>query len=226
MSKDLGRGSEHCKVPETGVLFFTKVDGTKHSFDHQLVTGREILQAAGKTPVEDYLLNMMTAGGSRRVIELDEKVDLGSEGIEKFVAIPKKRTDGRGQISPPLTDEDGLFLDSTGKEWSASPWNGNLLLVVKKWPLPPGFTTTEADVGIVIPITYRAAQIDMFYFLPGLARSDGKSIPAVSAQNLNGVNFQQWSRHRTPTSAWRPALDDVGTHLAFMDACLRDELRR
>lgn len=150
-----------------------------------------------------------------------DTVDLGVEGIEKFHSIPKKRTDGRKEIvRPPLTAEDIETLGSSEFDWDVTDWQGNLLVTVKAWKLPKGYNVDVVDVRFIVPMTYPSAQLDMFYFSPSLHRKDGVAINAITNQDFNGEVWQRWSRHRTPESAWRPGVDDIG----YMAACLREEI--
>lgn len=63
-------------------------------FDRRFVTGREILVAGGKTPIEKYELEKRLHGGHYVSIAVDEKVDLGECGIEVFETFPLDETEG------------------------------------------------------------------------------------------------------------------------------------
>jgi hypothetical protein len=71
-----------------------KIDHIHHVFDHRFVTGREILVAGGKTPIEKYELEKRLHGGQYVAIEPDEEVDLGEPGIEVFETFPLDETEG------------------------------------------------------------------------------------------------------------------------------------
>lgn len=58
------------------------------------MTGREILTLVGKTPPERFLLFQMISGGRKEKIELNEKVDFTTPGIEKFRTYPLDQTEG------------------------------------------------------------------------------------------------------------------------------------
>lgn len=222
------KGSSHeNEAPKSGVLFFVDVDGASISFDHRFVTGRDVLNAAHKVPPDSFDLYEKSKGGGRKLVGLDEKIDLLEGGIEKFRTIPKTRTDGRDNSTlAPLIDEDVEFLESTGYVWSVENWQGNRVVVIRDYRLPDGYGRTTIDIAVVLPLTYPSAQLDMFYFFPGLSRLDGKPINATADQDFNGRIWQRWSRHRTNESAWRTGIDNLETHLCLMDACLRDELGR
>jgi hypothetical protein len=65
----------------------------------------------------------------------------------------------------------------------------------------------------------------MVYFLPGLALTNGKAIRALTPLMIDGTEYQQWSRHRTPQNPWRAGLDNICTHLLQVDSWLERELK-
>ncbi len=71
-----------------------KVNGNQIIFAESSPTGREVLTRAELTPPEDYTLRVKVAGEKLRKVELDEKVDLTSPGVEKFKALPRDQTEG------------------------------------------------------------------------------------------------------------------------------------
>jgi hypothetical protein len=101
-----------------------------------------------------------------------------------------------------------------------------LWLIVNEWDLPQGYSTSRASLALLIPPNYPDSQIDMVYFRPALARTDGKPIGALSGQTILGESWQRWSRHRTSANPWRPGEDDVASHLSLVDEWLRREFER
>jgi hypothetical protein len=81
------------KNPPKGKKYKIKVDGVAYVVPEKL-TGRAILQTAGKTPVERYQLNQKVHGGAVKKIKYDEEVDFTTPGIEKFMTIPLDQTEG------------------------------------------------------------------------------------------------------------------------------------
>jgi multiubiquitin len=67
-----------------------KVNNQMLSTDNQFVSGSEILELVGFEPVENFDLFKRIEGREFEPIQLDEKVDLGEPGIERFRAAPKK----------------------------------------------------------------------------------------------------------------------------------------
>lgn len=76
-----------------------KVNQKEYATDMESLTGREILQIAGKEPAESFLLNHVLHGGQSKPVGYDEKIDLTEPGIEKFTAFPKDPTDGGHETS-------------------------------------------------------------------------------------------------------------------------------
>jgi hypothetical protein len=74
--------------------YLVRVDKQKVLFDRAQVTGREILEKAGKKPPEKYILRQVLKGGVLEKIELSQTVDLARHGIEKFKTMPKTAQDG------------------------------------------------------------------------------------------------------------------------------------
>lgn len=184
------------------------------------------MSAAQHDPEKEDLYVKLADGG-KNPIHMDEKVDLGNTGIEKFRILPKKLTDGRGQQAPaPLTEEDSKTLNELGNEWELTGWNGNLLLIIRSWLLPVGYNVNSSDVAFVVPVTYPSAQLDMFYFKTPLHRIDGKQINALTDENFNGEIWQRWSRHRDASSQWKPGIDDLASHIILLEKTLINELVR
>ena len=125
-----------------------------------------------------------------------------------------------------LPERDREFLDARGLDWETI-WDASAQwLLVHDFSVPAGYTCEKVIVALMIAPGYPDAQIDMVYFYPPLARTDGKAINAPSAQQLDSKIFQRWSRHRTPQNPWMPGEDDVSTHLALVAGWLEKELTR
>jgi hypothetical protein len=126
-----------------------------------------------------------------------------------------------------LPTSDGAYLESTGAPWETIEEQAKRWLLIHGRELPPGYTIATAVVALEIPPGYPDAQIDMAYFHPILARSDGRPIAAAdSRQAIDGQQFQRWSRHRTAENPWRPGEDDVANHLVLVDDWIVRELQR
>ena len=82
------------RCPPPARHYKIKVDGKPFVFDKRHVTGEDILVKAGKTPVARYELEKRVHGGAYVAIALNETVDLGEKGIERFETFPLDETEG------------------------------------------------------------------------------------------------------------------------------------
>jgi hypothetical protein len=124
-----------------------------------------------------------------------------------------------------LPEEDHECLAARGLKWEAVIEGGTKWLILPGYAIPEGYNHTVADLALRISPSYPDDQVDMVYFHPALALTNGKAIRQLSAHALDGKQYQQWSRHRTPANPWRPGLDNVGTHLIQVDSWLQRELK-
>lgn len=120
-----------------------------------------------------------------------------------------------------LPEEDEEYLNSLGLEWETVRVANEQWLFIYKFPIPEGFHDTESTLAIRIA-AYPQGPLDMAYFNPDLIRKDGKVINAVTPLSIDGVNFQQWSRHYK----WRDGLDSLITHLAQIPFWLTKEFSK
>ena len=125
-----------------------------------------------------------------------------------------------------VTETDHEFLDTLGAPWETIVEKGVHWVLIHEFKIPTGYNHTQAMLGLRIEDGYPATQIDMAYFFPVLARSDGKKINNLSSQDIDGKKFQRWSRHRTQVNCWREGVDDVSTHVSLVKHWLRREFDR
>jgi hypothetical protein len=81
------------KPPKNGRYLVT-IDKIKYRVTVDSLTGRAILQLAGKNPAESFQLRQKLKGGNIRKIGLNDQVDLTEPGVEKFMTIPLDQTEG------------------------------------------------------------------------------------------------------------------------------------
>jgi hypothetical protein len=213
-------------VPK-GKKYRIRIDKEHRVVDVPEMTGRAILDLVGKTP-EKFLLRQKLRGGVHPV-EPDQVVSFLAPSVERFMTIPNEVTEGEGTQTRrqfALLRVDAEYLDSLGLRWETAIEAGVKATIVYGWPLPAGYNVTMADVHVRFSDGYPDAQIDMAYFAPALSRSDARAINNLSSSEFDGRNWQQWSRHRTPVSAWRPGIDDLSTHMALVDNWLAAELHK
>jgi hypothetical protein len=122
-----------------------------------------------------------------------------------------------------LPEEDMIFLNGMGLPWETVNDQGMQWVIIHDYPVAYGFNHQNVSVAIKIETGYPRAPLDMAYFHPALQRIDGKVINAISGQQIDGKQYQRWSRHRTPQNPWREGIDDLATHLALVSFWFEQE---
>jgi hypothetical protein len=209
-----------------GRRYRIQIDREFYVVDRECLTGRDLLLLAGKNPPERWQLTQKFRFGRTEKVELDEKVDLATCGVERFVTLPLDSTEGR----PPrkdffLPEADTAWLNSLGLAWEALIEGKAQWLILRNWPLPPGYNVAAADVALCINGGYPVTQIDMVYFFPALhLPTHRKPINKLSPHAIEGKTYQRWSRHRTRQNPWRAGLDDLSSHMALVSHWLEREI--
>jgi len=222
---DIEEFSKENKPIPQGCKYKIKIDKAKYVVDQSTITGREILELAGKTPYTKWQLNQRLKGGSVIKVGYDDVVDLTTPGIEKFQTLPLDQTDGeelRKQFS--LPEEDMEFLENINIRYETIVERNTRWLLLLNFSVPIGYNNKSVKAAFKIDNGYPVSQLDMVYFSPPLARNDNRQIKALSNQVIDGVIFQRWSRHRTPQNPWRPGVDDLSTHISLAKYWLDREL--
>lgn len=206
-----------------------KVQGVLLTFDQPVVSIREALVKAGFDPGKPWHIFLMVQG-QKEEVSVDSQVDLRRPGIEKIRLMPCNVDNGDGQAPATrrafhLLDVDQEYLDQLGLPWETVINDQRRWLLIHNFPLPNGYKPSQTTLALDVPVCYPASQIDMFYFAPWVSREDGGDIASIQVRaNIDGVEYQGWSRHRNPSNPWDPATDNVVTHLALVDGCLAKEI--
>jgi len=82
------------KQPADIEHYSIRIDKEKHVVDVPEMTGRQLLELAGKHPSEQYAIFQRIKGGQTIKIELDQTVDFRTPGIERFMTLPLDQTEG------------------------------------------------------------------------------------------------------------------------------------
>ena len=216
------------KPVPAGKRYRIKIDKQKYTVSVPSMTGRELLELAGKTPPEKFILRQKIGKDVTR-IELDDSASFLAKGVERFMVVPKEVTEGDGPTPRrdfDLLDDDFEFLNSLGLGWESVVESGARRIVIHEWPIPEGYNMPTVKVNVRLESGYPDAQIDMAYFLPHLKRTDARPIGALSDDTFDGQTWQRWSRHRTGLSTWRVGVDNLQTHLILVENWLREELQK
>lgn len=204
-----------------------KIDGNMYDVSQKMMTGRELLALAGKTPIERYEISKKEKGNIIKKVAYEEVVDLSDPGLEKFVTLPLDQTDGEGLEKAFLfSEEDEAFLNALGRPWEAVQEGNSNWLLMHNLPVPKGYNSESVIAAIQIPPGYPDSQLDMVYFYPALSRKDGKPIRATDVNiNIRGISYQRWSRHLTSNNPWRPGIDNISTFYFYIENWLKREFQ-
>jgi hypothetical protein len=117
---DLEEYTKSNQKPAKGKKYRVKIGDDSFVFDHHLVTGKDLLVKAGKTPVECYSLYQKFKGCDFEKISPSETVDLSKPGIEHFVVKGAEVFHYTVDGEPETTDEKSLtplqILEAAGVE--------------------------------------------------------------------------------------------------------------
>ena len=88
---------EHCKsgaeIPK-GARYQIRIDREKYIVDSSEITGKRLLEIAGKEPTNRYAIYQQLKGGQALKIEETMTVDLCAPGVERFMTLPLDSTEG------------------------------------------------------------------------------------------------------------------------------------
>jgi hypothetical protein len=201
------------------------------------ITGAQIKTLAGSPA--DYVVNQIVPGpGGDPEIGSDQSVDLAPQsephGEKKFTTRKPTTTPGKSSFLP---RDDREFLATKGhlfSEHEEPQANGT----VRRFVVFDGFPcdgenyarTKDGELErqatckllVEVPIGYSTTQLDSFYTLPRLLRSDGTEPDrANGSASLLGEEWQFWSRHLSKDE-WRIGVDGFDTYLNYV----RSEVKR
>jgi len=190
---------------------------------------REALIQAGIDPDKGWTAALKVSGAPREPVKLTDTIDLTRKGIEKLWLRPNHINNGDAQQESrrefSLREEDERYLHARGISWDAIIEQNQRWFLIRKYCLPDGYKQALVDIAVLIPPTYPAAELDMFFCAPHLELCSGREIPQTSStQMINGISYQRWSRHRSGDTAWNPNIDSLISHIAIIDASIDREV--
>ena len=125
-----------------------------------------------------------------------------------------------------LLAQDEKFLDEYGHPWE-SIVDGSQWVLIHEFQTHDGYDHPRVTAAIRMETGYPNTELNMVYFLPALARKDGKPIGATKAkQVIDGRTHQRWSRHRTAQNPWTVGVDGLDTHVFLIEDWLAREFER
>jgi hypothetical protein len=91
-NKGSGKNEGHQDAKK--VSYKVTIDKGHHETTNPTPTGRDLLNLAGRVPVEQFGLYLKEKGQQPKRVGLDEVVDLRVPGTERFVTLPLDQTEG------------------------------------------------------------------------------------------------------------------------------------
>jgi len=85
-------GAKNEKPPKAK-KYRIRIDKVKHDVLKSHISGRELVNLAGKDPTR-CAIRQKLHGGQVKTIEADEEVDLTAPGVERFMTLCHDQTDG------------------------------------------------------------------------------------------------------------------------------------
>lgn len=82
--------------PPSARRYKIRIDRQYHVVNVPRMTGRQLLELAGKTPVTAYMISQKFSHGEAKKIGLDEVADFTTPGVERFMTLPLDQTEGEG----------------------------------------------------------------------------------------------------------------------------------
>ena len=86
-------GKQNVRPPKAK-RYVIRIDKVKHTVHVPHMTGRQLLELAGKMPPEKYSISQKLHGGQVKTIGLDEVADFTCPGVERFMTLPLDQTEG------------------------------------------------------------------------------------------------------------------------------------
>ena len=91
---DLEEYAKAGRKPPHADRYRIRIDKEKYEVESSSLTGRQLLELAGKIPPENYMIHQKLKGGETKKIELDMLADFTEPGVERFMTIPLDQTEG------------------------------------------------------------------------------------------------------------------------------------
>lgn len=128
----------------------------------------------------------------------------------------------RHDVALPPTDV--TYLNASHPGWQTIRDGAASWLVLPDYVVPEGYNHSVVTAVLRLEPGYPDTQIDMVFFSPLLTRTDGKAIGATGGRKtVNGISYQQWSRHRTANNPWRAGVDDIESQMLLVRHWLERE---
>lgn len=223
---------ENRKPPRAHKYKF-RIDREHFVVEHRKITGAKLFELAKKSPAE-YRMHQKLHGGHMKEVKVEDTIDLGEPGIERFATMKLSEGDGEQAVTSEaasaaavrrqfrLPSDDEGYLNSLGLRWETIETRAGRWVLLHGHPLPAGYAQQTTTIAIHIEGGYPPGKLDMASFRPPLSRADGKELVKVSPITIDGQEYQQWSRHYD----WQDDLDSLATHHLHVKNWLEAEPKR
>lgn len=138
---DLDAYTKSDKKPPVGKKYKVIIDKEPYIFDHHIVTGKEVLEKAGKTPIECHSLYLKLKHCDFELIKPTDKVDLTEKGVEHFITKPPVVFHYTVDSEPETTDQKELTPDQILEAAGITPVSDYYLVQIN----PDGSQTSYKD---------------------------------------------------------------------------------
>lgn len=91
---DLEECAKSNRTPPRARQYRIRIDKQYYVVSVAEMTGRQLLELAGKRPPEQYKIYQKLRGGQTKNIGLSEKADFTTPGVERFMTLPLDQTEG------------------------------------------------------------------------------------------------------------------------------------
>ena len=205
------------------------VHGVMIAVTTSTITVKAAMEQAGIETGKPWHIFFKVIGEAKREVSLTDVLDLETPGIEKLRLTPRNVDNGEAPRALrrdfALLDMDNAYLDRLQLNWETIIDAERRWLLIRNFPVPPGYTFSHTMLALEIPSSYPGAAIYGFYAYPPLALASGRIIPKTQLRGtILGHEFHGWSRHRGSTAPWNPATDNVVTQIGLVEAALMKEL--
>lgn len=219
------RGIEHFVTRQR--IWKLNVQGVIIEIDAPTIEVRRAIELAGLNPDQGWQIFLKVLGRPKEAVGLSDIIDLRKPGIEKLRLTPKHIDNGDNSSRRRdfgLLPEDEAHLNRLALHWETVLEADRRWLLIHRYPIPGGYTVADTLLALEIPPAYPGAQIYGFYACPPLALITPRAIPNTQMRGtVLGREFHGWSRNRGAVR-WDPALDNVSTQLALVEAALLREV--
>lgn len=91
---DLEEYAKQNRKPPRARRYRIRIDKKHYVVEVPAMTGRELLNLAGKTPATNFMISQKFQSGEAKKLGYDEKADFTQAGVERFMTLPLDQTDG------------------------------------------------------------------------------------------------------------------------------------